>query len=62
VNIPRADSFAMTRCHDPECGLHLFARDENHKVLCELVMSREEMLEVISAMQQMLSESRGKLS
>ena len=38
----QADSFAVSACDDPDCGLHMVALREDSSPICEIVISREQ--------------------
>ena len=54
--IPRSHSYEMAYCKDPNCGLHLIAKDEHGNDICEIVMSPAQTLKLISFCKKMLYE------
>jgi hypothetical protein len=41
-NIPRATSYSLGTCGDPNCGPHILANDKDGRPIIEIVMSREQ--------------------
>jgi hypothetical protein len=39
----RADSFALSVCDDPDCGVHLLAMRADDSEVCEIVISRQQL-------------------
>jgi hypothetical protein len=43
----RAHAFTATVCRDPGCGLHLIPLREGDKPICEMVIGRRQMRELL---------------
>lgn len=44
----RAHSFTTGRCGDPDCGLHLIPAREDGTPICEVVIGREQLRDVLA--------------
>jgi hypothetical protein len=44
----RAHSFEMGRCGDPTCGLHLIPRRRDNSPICEVVIGRSQMRDMLA--------------
>ena len=53
-SIPKADSFQLGSCGDPECGPHILALDRHGAPMCEIVLSRNNAITLIGELQAML--------
>ena len=49
-NIPKAYSFDICKCADPNCGPHVIAVDANGKPMAEIVMSKMSTMGAIATM------------
>lgn len=52
--IPKADGFQLGSCGDPECGPHILALDRSGAPMCEIVLSRNNAVALISELQAIL--------
>lgn len=46
----RAHSFALVTCSDPDCGIHFELFDREHRLLCDMVLPRDSIDDVIACM------------
>jgi len=53
-NIPKAASFDLCECGDPDCGPHIVACDAAGRPMVEIVISRPGTLTLIGQLQGML--------
>ncbi len=49
-----ANSFVIVHCPDPKCGLHFIGLDKNDKAICELVITHENGLAVLTEIMSMI--------
>lgn len=47
-DVRSATSFQIFTCGDPACGVHIMSFDEHEHLICQTVMSPEQMKVVIS--------------
>jgi len=46
ANVPKADTFQIMTCGDPECGPHFIAFDKEGKPVCDIVIARRYIMKV----------------
>jgi hypothetical protein len=51
---PRAHSFELRRCNDPDCGPHIIALDRRGVPICDIAMPRKHALSFVQALQDVL--------
>jgi hypothetical protein len=54
TKVPQAYSFELSMCSDPQCGPHITGKDIHDRPICEIVMDRQQGIEVIAALQALL--------
>lgn len=57
--IPKAHSFTLTHCEDPDCGPHIIGNDQ-HGPLLEIVMNKEQGMQLAMGILAIVSGKVGK--
>jgi len=52
--IPRADSFELRRCTNPDCGPHIIALDRHGNEICDIAIPYRDAPSFVQALQDVL--------